>query len=57
MVIYTAHQNDRAAKWLAKELNISAVQLPYTVGGSDKASDLFGLFDDTVQQLLNGMAK
>jgi zinc/manganese transport system substrate-binding protein len=26
--------------------------LPFTVGGSDRAKDLFGLFDDTVEQLL-----
>jgi zinc/manganese transport system substrate-binding protein len=30
------------------------VALPFTVGGSDKAKDLFGLFDDTVQRLLDG---
>jgi zinc/manganese transport system substrate-binding protein len=28
------------------------VQLPFTVGGSDKAKDLFGLFDDTLARLL-----
>ena len=53
MVLYTPHQSDKAAKWLAKEVNIPAVKLPYTVGGSDKAIDLFGLFDDTVQKLLD----
>jgi zinc/manganese transport system substrate-binding protein len=26
--------------------------LPFTVGGSDQAKDLFGLFDDTIAQLL-----
>ena len=28
-------------------------QLRFTVGGSDKAKDLFGLFDDTIQTLLS----
>ena len=31
---------------------IHAVVLPFTVGGNDKAKDLFGLFDNTVQRLL-----
>jgi zinc/manganese transport system substrate-binding protein len=26
--------------------------LPFTVGGTDKARDLFGLFDDTIGRLL-----
>jgi zinc/manganese transport system substrate-binding protein len=25
--------------------------LPYTVGGSERAKDLFGLFDDTLDRL------
>jgi len=32
-----------------------AVLLPYTVGGTAEAKDLFGLFDDTVQRLLKGL--
>jgi zinc/manganese transport system substrate-binding protein len=34
---------------------IPVVVLPYTVGGSDKARDLFGLFDDTIDKLLATM--
>jgi zinc/manganese transport system substrate-binding protein len=26
--------------------------LPFTVGGTDKAKDLFGLFDDTIERLV-----
>jgi zinc/manganese transport system substrate-binding protein len=26
--------------------------MPFTVGGTDKARDLFGLFDDTIERLL-----
>ena len=36
------------------EAGIPVVVLPYTVGGSAEASDLFGLFDDTVRRLLAG---
>lgn len=28
------------------------VPLPFTVGGTDKAKDLFGPFDDTIERLL-----
>jgi zinc/manganese transport system substrate-binding protein len=52
MVIYAAYQDPQPAQWLAERTAIPAVNLPFTVGGSDKAKDLFGLFDDTVQKLL-----
>ena len=31
---------------------LPVVVLPFTVGGSERAKDLFGLFDDTVARLL-----
>jgi len=31
---------------------VPAVTLPFTVGGDDKAKDLFGLFDSTIDKLL-----
>jgi len=51
MVIRAAYQDDRASTWLSEHARMPAVMLPFTVGG-DKAKDLFGLFDDTVQRLL-----
>lgn len=55
MVIYSAYQSDQAANWLGEHAHIPVVQLPFTVGGSDKAKDLFGLFDDTINRLLKGL--
>jgi len=52
MVIRTAYQEARPSKWLSGKTAIPAVQLPYTVGGSAKASDLFGLFDETLALML-----
>jgi zinc/manganese transport system substrate-binding protein len=52
MVIRAAYNEGRASEWLAERAKIPAVALPFTVGGSDKAKDLFGLYDDTVQRLL-----
>jgi zinc/manganese transport system substrate-binding protein len=55
MVIRSAYESDRASQWLAERAKIPAVMLPFTVGGSDKAQDLFGLYDDTVQRLLRAL--
>jgi zinc/manganese transport system substrate-binding protein len=55
MVIYSAYQSDQAANWLGAHAHIPVVQLPFTVGGSDQAKDLFGLFDDTINRLLKGL--
>jgi zinc/manganese transport system substrate-binding protein len=54
MVLRAAYQSDRASQWIAERAKINAVTLPFTVGGTDGARDLFGLYDDTVQRLLKG---
>jgi zinc/manganese transport system substrate-binding protein len=52
MVLYSAYQDPRASEWLTKNAGIPAVKIPFTVGGSEAAKDLFGLFDDTLARLL-----
>ena len=52
MVLRTAYQQDGPSLWMASKAGIPAVLLPYTVGGTPEAKDLFGLFDDTIQRLL-----
>ena len=52
MVLYAAYQDARPSEWLSKNAGIPVVKVPFTVGGSDGAKDLFGLFDDTVARLL-----
>ena len=51
-IVYSAYNSPKAAEFLSERANIPAVMLPYTVGGSDQAKDLFGLFDDTIARLL-----
>ena len=51
-VARAAYNDPRAAEWLAREARIPAVVLPYTVGGSERAKDLFGLYEDTLERLL-----
>jgi zinc/manganese transport system substrate-binding protein len=52
MIIRAAYNDGRSSEWLAERAKIPAVELPFTVGGSERAKDLFGLFDDTVDRLL-----
>ncbi len=52
MVIRAAYNDDRASVWLSEQAKIPAVALPFSVGGDSRAKDLFGLFDDTMQRLL-----
>jgi zinc/manganese transport system substrate-binding protein len=54
MVLRAAYQSDRPSQWIAERARIKAVTLPFTVGGSDAAKDLFGVFDDTIDRLLKG---
>lgn len=52
LVVRAAYEDGRASLWLSEHAHIPAVALPFTVGGNDKASDLFGLFDSTIALLL-----
>ena len=54
MVLRAAYQDGRASEWLSQNAKIPAVVLPFTVGGDERAKDLFSLFDDTVARLLDG---
>jgi len=55
MVVYAAYQNSRAAEWLSHEAGIPAVKLPFTVGGTEGAGDLIGLYDDTIHRMLDAL--
>jgi len=52
VIIRAAYEDGRASTWLSEHAHIPAVALPFTVGATDKARDLFGLFDDSLQRLL-----
>jgi len=51
-VIRAAYEDDRPSKFIAEKVHIPAVLLPFTVGGTDQAKTLFGLYDDTINRLL-----
>ena len=52
LILRNAYNDPKAADWLAERIHVPVVLLPYSVGGTPQAKDLFGLFDDTINRLL-----
>ena len=50
-VIRTPYENEKPSAWLSDRLDIPQIQLPFTIGGTDKAVDLFSLYDQTLRML------
>jgi len=55
LVLRAAYQDERASQWLSQRARIPAVVIPYTVGADAASGDLFGLFDATVQRLVEAV--
>ena len=51
MILRNAYNDSKAVDWLAERIHVPVVLLPYSVGGTPAASDLFKLFDDTINRL------
>jgi len=51
-IVYSPYNNPGAAQFLAERTGIPVVPVPFTVGGTPKAKDLFGLYDDTIERLV-----
>ena len=52
MILRNAYNDPKAAEWLSNKVGAPVVTLPFSVGGTPAAQDLFGLFDDTLRRLL-----
>jgi len=52
MILRNAYNDPKAPEWLSKRIKAPVVTLPFSVGGTPGAKDLFGLFDDTLDRLL-----
>jgi len=57
LIIRAPFQSEKASVWLEDRTGIPAVTLPLTVGGTEAASDLFSLFDDILDRLLETLEK
>jgi len=51
-IIRSPYQDARPSEWLSEKVGITAIILPLTVGGTEQAQDLFSLFDDIIERLL-----
>jgi len=55
MIIRPAYQYDAPSRWMAERAKIPALALPFTVGGTPEAKDLFSLYDETIRLLLKAL--
>ena len=51
VILRNAYNDPKAANWLSERVHVPVVTLPFSVGGTAGAKDLFGLFDDTLARL------
>jgi zinc/manganese transport system substrate-binding protein len=54
LILRNAYNDQKAADWLSERIKVRVVTLPFSVGGTPGATDLYGLFDDTIKRLLEG---
>ncbi|MCJ7452706.1 MAG: zinc ABC transporter substrate-binding protein [Steroidobacteraceae bacterium] len=52
MILRNFYNDPKAVEWLSQKIGVQVVLLPFSVGGTPEAKDLFGLFDDTINRLL-----
>ena len=55
VIVYSSYNSPQAAQFLSERSKIPTVMLPFTVGGTEKAKDLFGFFDDMIGRLLGAV--
>jgi len=55
--IRAAYEDDRPSTFISEHASIPAVALPFTVGGTEQAKDLFGLYDNTIALMLGALKK
>lgn len=55
-VTYAAYEDPAPSRYITERAKLPLVKLPFTVGGTPEAGDLFGLYRDSVDRLLDGLA-
>lgn len=56
LIVLAAYQNTKAANWLAERKKLPVLILPFTVGGHERAMDLFALYELTILQLFESFS-
>lgn len=57
MVLRAAYEDDRPSEFINERAGIPAVTLPFTIGGTPEAMDLFALYDDTIKRMKAALQK
>jgi zinc/manganese transport system substrate-binding protein len=50
-IIRAPFENEKPAHWLSDRLNIPMIEMAFTVGGTEDATDLFTLYEQTISAL------
>lgn len=52
VIVRANYQSARPSEWLSERAGIPAIVLPHAVGATEKATDLYSMFDDMLDRLL-----
>jgi zinc/manganese transport system substrate-binding protein len=52
-IMVANYQDIKGAEWLSKKIAVPVMKLPYTIGGSEKATDLISLYASVLSILSN----
>ena len=55
VIVRSPYQDAKPSQWMSERIGVPAVVLPLTVGGTDEAVDLFGMFDDILARLTGAL--
>lgn len=55
LILRAPYHSARPGEWLAQRTGLPVLELPYTVGGAPGVTDLFSLFDTTLDRLRAGL--
>lgn len=54
-ILVANYQNNKGALWLSQKTKVPVINLPFTVGGSEKAIDLVSLYNEVLMRLTTGV--
>lgn len=56
-IALTPYDPTKISNWMSNKANITTLILPYTVGGNNESYDLFSLFDNMINLMINANKK
>lgn len=56
-IAYAPFESAKPAEWLSKESGLKTVVLPYTIGGNNKTNNLFDLYENSIDLMLENTDK